>query len=61
MATFRHDGYTYDLYIRPWKKGDAKYEALRWKTGLRYTWERIPYDVYKEVEYAIKIQQSRII
>lgn len=46
MADFEYEGYTYDLYIKPWKKGKAKFEALRWVTGLKCAWERIPYKDY---------------
>lgn len=42
MATFSYKGHTYDLYIRPWKKKNkGRYEALKWITGLKCTWERI--------------------
>ena len=27
MASFKFKGFTYDLWVRPWKKGKAKYEA----------------------------------
>lgn len=49
MATFRHKGFTYDLYVRPWKKiNKGRYEALRWETGLKCTWERIPFEEYEK-------------
>lgn len=39
MSSFTFKGFTYDLWIRPSKKGKAnKYEALKWKTGLKCTW-----------------------
>lgn len=44
--TFRKNGFTYELFIRPWKKGKAKYEAIKWETGLRNLWERISYEEY---------------
>lgn len=50
MAEFRFEGYTYDLWIKPWKKGNKKYEALRWKTGLKCTWERIPYELFVKIK-----------
>jgi hypothetical protein len=46
MATFRFKGFTYELFVKPWKKGKAKYEALKWKSGLKCTWERISYDEF---------------
>ncbi|GET28198.1 hypothetical protein SD074_04000 [Prolixibacter sp. SD074] len=46
MVEFRFEGYTYDLWIKPWKKGNRKYEALRWKTGWKCTWKRIPYELF---------------
>lgn len=54
MPTFRHNGYTYDLWIRPWEKGNKKYEALRWKTNRKKsTWERIPYEHFLKVKNKI--------
>lgn len=47
---FRYKGYTYDLYIKPWKKGNKKYEALKWETGYRCTWKRILYKEYLEAK-----------
>ena len=46
MSTFKYKGFTYNLILKPWKKGKAKYEALKWKTGLKCTWERISFDEY---------------
>lgn len=46
MANFKHKGFTYEVIIRPWKKGKAKYEAIKWENGLRNFWERISYDEY---------------
>lgn len=57
MAKFKYKGFTYDLVIRPWKKGDAKYEALKWKGNLKFTWERISYEEYlkaKKEKEAVK-------
>jgi hypothetical protein len=49
MATFNYKGHTYDLYIRPWrKKNKGRYEALKWITGLKCTWERISIEEYNE-------------
>lgn len=49
MATFRYKGYSYDLYIRPWKKQNkGRYEAIRWVTGLKWTWEHISMEEYNE-------------
>ena len=51
MADFRHKGFTYEVIIRPWKKGKAKYEIIKWKTGFRNLWSRISYDEFlKEVK-----------
>lgn len=46
--TFRLKGFTYDLFIRPWRKGKTKYECLKWKTGLKCTWERISFDDFEK-------------
>lgn len=46
----RYNGYTYEVFIRPWKKGNAKYEALKWPTGYRNLWNRIPYEEYLDVK-----------
>lgn len=48
MASFKFKGFTYDLWVRPWKKGKAKYEALKWKTGLKCTWERISFEEFEK-------------
>ncbi len=48
MSCFRYKGFTYDLWVRPWKKGRVKYEALKWKTGLKCTWERIPFNEFEK-------------
>ena len=57
MTDFKHKGFTYQLFIRPWKK-KGKYEAIKWKTGLKFTWERISYIDYmkakKEKELTFK-------
>ena len=54
MANFRYKGYSYDLWIRPWKKGNKKYEALKWKTGMKKTtWERIPFEQYLKIKKLI--------
>jgi hypothetical protein len=46
MADFRRNGFTYELIVRPWKKGKAKYEAIKWLSGYRNFWERISYEEY---------------
>lgn len=48
MASFKLKGFTYDLWVRPWKKGKVKYEALKWKTGLKCTLERISFEEFKK-------------
>lgn len=46
-----HDGYTYEIYIRPWKRANkGRFECVRWKTGIRATWEHISHEDYKRVE-----------
>ena len=50
MADFRHIGFTYEVIIRPWKKGKAKYEIIKWKTGFRNLWSRISYDEFLKVK-----------
>ena len=47
---FKHEGFCYDLFVRPWKKGDARYEALRWPIGQKHLWEHIPYKQYIEAK-----------
>lgn len=44
---FRFNGYTYDVFVRPWKKKN-KFEFIKWKTGLRNFWERISKAEYDE-------------
>lgn len=50
MADFIYKGFTYELIIRPWKKGKAKYEAIKWQTGFRNLWDRISYDEFLKVK-----------
>lgn len=50
MKGFRYKGYTYELIIRPWKKGDSKFEVIRWKTGYRNLWERISYKEFIKIK-----------
>ena len=50
MANLRYKGYTYELIIKGWKKGKARYEAIKWQTGFRNFWERIPYEEYEKVK-----------
>jgi hypothetical protein len=49
---FRFKGFTYDLWVRPWKKGKAKYEALKWKTGFKCTWGRISFEEFEKARKA---------
>lgn len=50
-----HNGYTYEVYIRPHKKENkGRYEAIRWKTGFRNFWERIPYQEYLKIKNLIE-------
>ena len=58
MAEFRFEGYTYDLWIKPWNKGNRKYESLRWKTGLKCTWERIPYELFVKMKKKWKASRA---
>lgn len=63
-SMFTFNKYTYDLFIRPWKKGKSRYEALRWLNGLRCTWERITIEEYKKrvLEYKQKVRKpDRVI
>lgn len=50
MMDFRYKGFSYELIIRPWKKGRAKYEAIKWQTGFRNLWERITYEEFLKVK-----------
>lgn len=54
MANFKHKGFTYELIIRPWKKGNKKYEAIKWVNGFRNLWERISYEEYLEIKSEAK-------
>ena len=45
-ADFRKNGSSYAIIIRPWKRGNKRYECLKWKTGLFCTWERISVEEY---------------
>jgi hypothetical protein len=50
MADFTYQGESYEVWIRPWKKGNKKYEAIKWKTGFRNLWENIPYEDYLKIQ-----------
>jgi hypothetical protein len=49
MKDLKHKGYTYTVYIRPWLKGDKKYEVIKYPNGYRNFWERVPYSEYLEI------------
>lgn len=38
----------YEIYIRPWKKGRAKYECIKYPKGYRNLWERISLEEYNK-------------
>ncbi len=59
MAYFKHEGFSYDVYIRPWRKGKARYEVIRWKTGFRNFWERIPYDEFVRIKAASELRNLK--
>ena len=42
------------MYIRPWKKGNARFEVIRFKTGFRNLWERISYSEFLKIKEEIK-------
>ena len=50
MSDFTHKGFSYELIIRPWKKGNKKYEAIKWVQGFRNLWERISYEEYNKIK-----------
>ena len=51
QMTIKHNGFTYEVYIRPWKKtSKGRFEAIKYKTGFRNLWERITYQEYLEVK-----------
>jgi hypothetical protein len=45
----KYKGYTYIVYIRPWKKKVGRHEVIKYPNGYRNLWERIPYKEYLEV------------
>jgi hypothetical protein len=50
MADLIHDGYAYDVYIRPWKKGIKKYEVVKYVIGYRNLWCNISYTEYLKIK-----------
>ena len=46
MLDFKYKGFSYELIVRPWKKGKARYEAIKWQTGFKNLWNRITYSEY---------------
>lgn len=56
MKNFTYNGFTYEVITRPWKRGDSKFEVIRWEIGYRNLWERIPYKDY----LVIKLESEKI-
>ena len=50
MTNFTYKGFTYELIVRSWRKGSAKYECLKWRAGDKKSWERISYKEYLQIE-----------
>ena len=50
MSNLKYKGYTYELIVRPWKKGNSKYECIKWINGFRNLWERITYNEYLQIK-----------
>lgn len=50
MANLRYKGHTYQHIVRPWKKGKGRNEVIKYPTGTRFDWERIPYTEYLEIK-----------
>jgi hypothetical protein len=49
MKQLKHKGYTYTVYVRPWKKGKARHEVIKYPNGYRNLWERVAYSEYLDV------------
>jgi hypothetical protein len=50
MPDIMRNGYKYTVYIRPWLKGDRRFECIRYKPGMRKcTWERVDISEYRKV------------
>ncbi len=50
MKKFTYRGFVYEVITRPWKKGDSKFEVIRWEVGYKNLWERISYKDYLEIK-----------
>lgn len=50
MADFKHNGFTYEKIVRPWRKGKSRVECIKWVTGFRNLWERITIEEYESVK-----------
>lgn len=49
MKSKRLKGYTYEVITKPWKSGNNKYEVIKYKTGFKNFWERVPYEKYIQI------------
>ena len=50
MANLRFEGFTYQVIIKPWKKGNKRFEILKYPNGLRNLWERISKIEYDKIK-----------
>lgn len=53
MKDLKLDGFTYTVVERNWKKGNSRFEVIKFKTGFRNLWERVTVSVYNEVKRKI--------
>ena len=57
MKTLKYKGFIYSVIIRPWKKGNKKYEVIKRKVGFPASWERIYITEYLTVKNLLKSDQ----
>lgn len=47
MKTIHRFGMTYKVIIRPWKRGDARYEVIKHPRNFPNFWERVHISEYR--------------
>ncbi len=40
MRTIHHNGMTYKVIVKPWKKGDKRFEVIKHPRNFSNLWER---------------------
>jgi len=55
MKNLKYKGFVYSVIIRPWKKGNSKYEVIKYPIGFRNLWNRTNIDEYNKVSKLLAV------